>query len=305
MDTYKEIIKLVSSFNTEVAESITFGILSHIERAEYYFNKALEEKDDQYFTDIIYRCNHAYEGVLKEAYSIFSGKSSKHITPDKIEQYFLDNMIFKERVKNYFSSYRSDWRNPSTHDNKLFFTKEESFMAIVSVSSFIYLLLSQLLESKSYQLIKYSQVNIPTSLFSSDNVLKSIQIFGSYLHENNYTISTEVELLGYLRAYLESIYKDVEILSEYKINSYRIDLAIFVNKKIELIIELKISSIKNYYTALTQVMTYMDSLGCSNSIVYLFDSNNETDYEIETTERIGDAKKVFIIKPKKLTTAST
>lgn len=74
------------------------SVLTHIDRAEFLLREAVENKDDHFFTDVIYRTNHSYEGILKEAYEILTGKESKNKTPNDIEKFFLSNEILNERV---------------------------------------------------------------------------------------------------------------------------------------------------------------------------------------------------------------
>ena len=35
-----------------------------------------DENDENFFTDVIYRTNHAFEGILKEAYQILANKNA-------------------------------------------------------------------------------------------------------------------------------------------------------------------------------------------------------------------------------------
>ena len=127
-------------------------MISHIEVAERHWLRAKKEREDTLFTDVIYRTNHAFEGALKEAYFILNGKDAAKKTPNEIERFLLENKIFKERVMALFTNYRTEWRNTSTHDYKLFFTEQEAFLAIVSVSAFVHILLDQMAEKISFNM---------------------------------------------------------------------------------------------------------------------------------------------------------
>ena len=50
------------------------------------------------------------------------------------------------------TNYRQEWRNPSTHDYQLFFTEQEAFLAIVSVSAFVNILIDQMIEQVNFKL---------------------------------------------------------------------------------------------------------------------------------------------------------
>jgi hypothetical protein len=52
------------------------SVATHIEVAEKYHCRAKAENDEHLYTDVIYRTNHAFEGILKEAYGVFSGNKS-------------------------------------------------------------------------------------------------------------------------------------------------------------------------------------------------------------------------------------
>lgn len=130
------------------------SVLRHIEIAEDYFNRARIEREDDMFTDVIYRTNHAFEGILKEAYTILAGRNPINITPNEIEKYLQNNNIFRPRVMELFKNYRTEWRNPSTHDYQLTFTEQEAFLSIMSVTSFISILLDQMIEKRSFVLVK-------------------------------------------------------------------------------------------------------------------------------------------------------
>src|SRR5207253_11231210 len=107
--------------------------------------------DEHRYTDVIYRTNHAFEGILKEAYITLADKPADKLTPFEIEEYLLKSNALRGRVVDLLTNYRQNWRNPSTHDYQLFFSKQESFLAIVTVSAFASILLDQMLERIAYK----------------------------------------------------------------------------------------------------------------------------------------------------------
>jgi hypothetical protein len=72
--------------------------------------------DETAFTDAIYRTNQAFEGSLKEAYRVLTGKNPLKLRPFDIETFFQEQRILRSRVLAQFSNYRTEWRNPATHD---------------------------------------------------------------------------------------------------------------------------------------------------------------------------------------------
>ena len=178
MDILKTILENINSLERENSPhgEITQGIkavLSHIEIAESHFQRAKKENSGNLFTDVIYRTNHAFEGALKEIYIILTEKDTKNVTTYDIEEYLTKNAIFKERVMELFSNYRTNWRNPSTHDHKLFFTEQEAFLAIVSVSAFVSILTDQIIQKLSY---KFERQRIENRV---KNIRESISNFES------------------------------------------------------------------------------------------------------------------------------
>lgn len=126
------------------------SVLTHIEIAERHHERAKTDRDEHLFTDVIYRTNHAFEGILKEAYVLLAGQPADNKSPYEIEEYLLANNALRLRVIDQLKNYRQNWRNPSTHDYQLFFSEQESFLAIVSVSAFVSILLDQMLERLAY-----------------------------------------------------------------------------------------------------------------------------------------------------------
>lgn len=127
------------------------SVLTHVEVAERYHVRARTERDEHLYTDVIYRTNHAYEGILREAYELFAGKPADKLSTYEIEDYLLANAVLRARVADLLKNYRQHWRNPSTHDHQLFFSEQESFLAIVNVCAFVSILLDQMLERVAYE----------------------------------------------------------------------------------------------------------------------------------------------------------
>lgn len=127
------------------------AVIHHLEVARRHFHRARDEGDTDLFTDVVYRTNHAFEGILKEAYQILAGQDAATQTPHAIERYLERNDILHSRVLDQFTHYRQNWRNPSTHDYQLYFEEQEALLAIASVSGFCYVALHQMLQAVAAQ----------------------------------------------------------------------------------------------------------------------------------------------------------
>jgi hypothetical protein len=119
------------------------AVKRHIAAAIRHFDRE-DNGDLDSFTDAIYRTNQAFEGGLKEAYRVLTGKDPAKLTPYQIENYLEENRIIRPRALKQLTRYREDYRNPSVHDYKLDFDADEALLAIVSVCAFTKLLLNQI-----------------------------------------------------------------------------------------------------------------------------------------------------------------
>ncbi len=135
------------------------SVIRHIEAAYRHLSRGQELSDESAFTDAIYRSNQAFEGSIKEAYRVLAEKDPQRKTTFDIEKYLQENNLFKQRVLAQFSNYRTEWRNPATHDYNLDFDEDEAFLAITSVSAFAKLLTNQISEKLAFLSVKNSVEN--------------------------------------------------------------------------------------------------------------------------------------------------
>ncbi|MDO6493085.1 MULTISPECIES: hypothetical protein [unclassified Cellulophaga] len=284
MNIFDRIQKQIQEI-TETESSIFLDSVSlHLERAEYYYN--LGENDSYYYNDVIYRTNHAFEGALKEAYKILANKTNEEVTkqtPYKIEKYFEDNGVFKERVLELFKNYRSEWRNKSTHDYKLFFDNNEAFIAITSVSSFVFLLFNQIIEKIAFD---YEQDKINTSKktflkLKEDGMKVARGLFEmitmSLVDNINYEefkdkSPLETQIIGFLKANLSWYFKEGNVLEEPKIKgNLRPDFIIELSGD-KIVLEVKKFSKKlNKKPMWSQLLTYLRYADIKEGIVFALD----------------------------------
>ena len=107
MDTLKlieEQIKQIRDLSPDVSLE---RVLTHLERAELYYQIGKKVGDDNYFTDVVYRTNQAFEGSFKQSYRILADKTEKQANNKRtvdIENYFESESIFNERVLHFFKN---------------------------------------------------------------------------------------------------------------------------------------------------------------------------------------------------------
>lgn len=281
------------------------SVLAHIERAEYYLEKGIDEIDESYFTDVIYRTNQAFEGCLKEAYSVLSeNEATRDLTPYKIEQFLIDNKIFKERVLEQFKNYRQNWRNPSTHDHKLFFSHSEAFLAIISVSAFIHLLLNQILESLAYEKeskkIENNSSNIIESItdYNKSNLQTKIkELILAFTKTNSQinAIKTEVELMGMLNAFFISADSQLAVYREPTYSIGKISLRpdfVIEDTKNKIVLEIKRESRRAHPEIVeNQLLTFMKASNITYGIAYIVPTNSNMTIKIKESEiKVNDTK---------------
>ena len=159
-----------------------------------------------------------------------------------------------------FVNYRQNWRNPSTHDYQLFFGGQEAFLAIVTVSSFVNVLLDQIVEKLAYKTAKLKSIehtstykkkikgykNLPTM----NKVSQILLGYCSYFQENFDQLNElpEPELLGGLKGYISAFESHWNVLTNQTIEGTKSKVnpdIIIDTKKEKLMIQFKRSGVEN------------------------------------------------------------
>lgn len=316
MDILKEIELQVNSIKKVDSSTYLDSIFTHIDRAEFYYLQG--KTDTNYFNDVIYRSNQAYEGALKESYKVLADKTQEEVirkTPNDIEKFFETNNIFRERVLQLFKNYRQEWRNKSTHDYKLFFDENEAFIAMTSVTSFVHLLLKQIqekiafntqqkkLEEEKEIAERIKKIAVAKDKKPADKLVDMIIEFSKQnsqqIFENTQNIR-EIEIIGLFHAYIESAGKSITTQREPKFNvdsrDIRPDFLIEIDEE-PIILEFKRmkamgSHIQN---TINQVLIYMQATNIFSGIIY-YPNFNEPNPEpkVTTTEVMLNDKKYEI-----------
>ncbi|CAN7547970.1 hypothetical protein LJR066_003770 [Acidovorax sp. LjRoot66] len=287
------------------------AVLMHIETAFRHLSRGQYYSDDTAFTDVIYRTNQAFEGSVKEAYRVLAGKDPSKKSPFEIETYLENNNVFRKRVLGQLTLYRTEWRNPSTHDYKLDFDEDEAFLAIVSVTAFSCLLLDQILERLSFVKAQDAAEEQKVALLkqlensrSSDlqtRVARLLEQFCSAslpYHRPNST-PTENQVVGALQGFFSSVAPELTLLADSPLNDgnkLRVDLVISSESQ-KVIVEVKTSRFKGASDQLIQQMShYLNFSSTKHGIVVVVPDKpqamNITNHDIGW---VGE--KIIIIRP--------
>jgi hypothetical protein len=181
----------------------------HIEAAIRHFERGQKNQDDA-FTDVIYRCNQAFEGSLREAYRVLESKRPEKIPLAQIESSLTTSGVLRTKVLDQFANYRKEWRNSATHDYMLNFNESEALLAIVSVTVFSIVLCDQIQSRLAFLAAQSTAPIIPLSAGTLlDQVAEVVRRF-SEDHFPQFTVRAgripyeqlEGGLAGYLSAEL-------------------------------------------------------------------------------------------------------
>lgn len=254
------------------------AVLTHIQTASRHYDRAREHGDETAFTDAIYRSNQAFEGSIKEAYRVLASMDPSKKTPHEIEKYLESKNIFRGRVLNQFTTYRTEWRNPSTHDYRLDFDSNEAFLAIVSVTAFACLLADQIAQHLAFLEAKSRTEGIKPQVVEGhvDLLERSASLIADFVNKLpssslDLTFAGEFRFFGELSGYFSVVAPDVKVESDVRLSEesrVRADL-ILSSKSERVIVELKLGPRATEELAIMQVERYMSYSGIDKSIVLL------------------------------------
>lgn len=294
------------------------ALITHIERAEILYIQGQKLFDEDYFTDVIYRTNQAFEGSLRFAYSILAEKSEEEtnrLRTIDIESYLEKRELLKERVLHHLRNYRREWRNKSTHDYRLFFDESEALFAILNVSAFSYVLLKQIIQKLAFikeeeSLNKLDESISEISKIISDSSLpideKFIKLIEDFSIGNTFLSSEaafqEIELSGMFEAYSsvlpELLDIDIDVPFVSKGNKYYFDFVATMGSE-KLLIEFKRPNITFRESYIDQVEKYLEAAKLEKGILWIPSMIEEGErIKVETFRRVGPQgeKTIHVIK---------
>ena len=291
------------------------AVLRHIETSENHFSRGQTTGDDAAFTDAIYRTNQAFEGSVKEAYRVLTGKDPARQTPHNIEKYLEENNIFRDRVLKQLTTYRTEWRNPSTHNYQLDFDEDEAFLAIANVSAFACLLLDQIAEELSFQQAKASaQAVNTTNQAASWTNLSIVEASAALIQKFSATALpqplsntplSEAHFIGALHGFFSTAAPEMQVEIDKKLSlkdHSRADLYV-MDRGHGALIEIKRasrmnSSRLNVKSAIDQVEHYMQISGTKDAILFFVPEEN-CELERQDIEIPSVDGRIVVLRPAK------
>lgn len=294
--------RIESLDDTEVGIGLR-AILQHVQVAANHLKRGAETHDHTAFTDAIYRTNQAFEGALKEAYRAIAAKDPEKVRPFDIESYLTDNAILRKRVIDQVTRYRTEWRNPSTHDYKLDFDEDEALLAIVSVCAMAIVLTDQIAEKSHFDRAKAAAK--PLSAVANRSLLELVvdsllrfELAGTPPDQP----VRETQLIGALAGHLEASIPGSNASTDPSTpepHSLRADLAI-VREDQQVVIEVKLGRLRRNTRGivLASMAHYIAASGVRDAVLYVFPGDHDSQLEREDYQLPGVAAKVVILAPK-------
>lgn len=261
------------------------AVLRHIEVAGRHLERGQADADDTAFTDAIYRTNQAFEGSLKEAYRVLTDKDPDGKSPYNIENYLQQQNVLRPRVLAQLTNYRTEWRNPSTHDYRLDFDEDEALLAIVTVSAFAIVLIDQITERISFDQAKTVATEQPTPPPVAQSLLEKVStLVEQFTVQFNQTHADksdirEVEITGALAGFLAVAAPELNTQVEASLSKEKTALADFLITfgDERLIVEVKRGrrfNKKLLQDSVYQVARYMEISGINQAILFNYSSPN-------------------------------
>lgn len=260
------------------------AVLQHVQVASNHLQRGKSTADDTAFTDAIYRTNQAFEGSLKEAYRVLAGKDPAKVRPFDVEGFFQDKGDLRPRVLSQFSRYRTEWRNPSTHDYQLDFDEDEALLAIVSVCAFAIVLVDQMSAKLSFETARAAtepiQAGTDPSRSLADQVADALQHFEFPMASRiPGEPPRESEVIGAIWGYLTGALPGIQIAAGARVapeSSARADLMIALGDK-RLVVEVKRAHLRGNRLSegIAQVARYMELSATKEAILFIFDEKSK------------------------------
>lgn len=226
MDLLAEVTNRVADLGAHPARTGFDAALRHIRVADRYFVRAKADRDDDLYNDVVYRSNQAFEGALKEAYAVLTKQDPAKLSPHRIEQYLIKNKLLSDRVLDQLTAYRTRWRNPSTHDHRLFLGQDDALLAVVNVAAFAVILLEQVnrqisAEREGAAIQKHAaKLKAKASKVAGtalpEQILELAQIFWAELGRENGSAEAPrgAELAGRLAGFIRVLNPELTVLDE-------------------------------------------------------------------------------------------
>lgn len=312
MDMIKLINDKIAFFENKANFQKLKSIVQHIKISIKHLENG-KKGEDYLFNDAIYRTNQAFEGVLREANSLFNTNNpkGKKFSLYQIEEFLNNEKVLRKRVLSQFQTYRQNWRNESTHNYMAYFSEQEAFLAIVNLYAFFNIILDQMIEAVSYKDVQevlearnqVSQVSGPDIQTDIADLLANLPAYipENLINGNASSLIREATIAGVIRGLLEKERPDVKLKVEpnfsFDNRIYRPDLLIGSGDE-QTLLEVKMLTFPDYSHILRgvdQVSKYLVVSGLSKGILLIASSIANVSFKKKKIVRGEGSNKQTII----------
>jgi hypothetical protein len=275
------------------------AVSQHIEAAERHLARGRDQVDESAFTDVIYRTNQAFEGAMKEAYRVLSGKSPARTAVAEIEKFLTTGSVLRPLVVAQLRTYRKDWRNESAHDYRLAFDEDEALLAIASVCVFAIVLVDQVTEKLHFTNAKLNTRPAPPAhdrQALADRVADALQHFEFNIDTKRSVVLRFAEALGALGGFLSASFPELKVDIGPQLTEGGREYAdiIITDRQHKLLIEFKLGHIdlRRLNDAVLQVQRYMSLTDVTEAIVFGYGTVREP---VRRTVAEPDGRQIVIV----------
>jgi hypothetical protein len=286
------------------------AVIQHVEVAVGHFMRGRTAGDPTAFTDAIYRTNQAFEGSLKEAYRVLAGQDPSKQRPYDLEIYFQQNARLRPRVLAQLTNYRTEWRNPATHDYRLDFDEDEALLAIVSVCAFAIVLTDQIAEKLSFEAVRTATAANPPVKATGPLVSRTAELLRQFASTYKMTADkseprwfAETELIGAIAGFLSAAMPGANVVTEAPLNpEVRLLADLFVGDSgQQVLVEVRQARLpaRDIERAMQTITRYLDLSGIKEAIVYFHPGEPASEMILEDRRLPRLGARVLLLMPKK------
>lgn len=290
------------------------AVETHITSAVRHHTRGKLESDYSLFTDVIHRCNRAFEGSLREDYKVLADKDPRNLNTSQIENYLTTTTTIRPRIIDGVTNYRKFWRNPSSHDHILDFDEDEALLAIVSVTAFAIVLCDQIERTVSRkaasELAATLEAHSRNELSLLDAVADAIISFPTLdekeIYKNRWTPQDYTRLVGSLSGFIAFLLDGSTVSQDYLMSdgSFPADIHVRGSDGKVVIVEVKVSRTRDLTPNALEQADYLLSLNDVNGVVIFMYDPNQKEYRVSSApNRHSDLTRLVVPLTKEITWA--
>lgn len=221
VDLLKELEARVAELRWYPRHESVAAACHHISVAERYLSQARHDANLDMFNDVVYRCNHAFEGMIEETYIAAALPAVSNATLHGLEKSLFEGAVLPKRVISLIEGYRREWRNSSIHEHQAVFSEQEALLALVNVVALALVLCDQIIATTAAARERNERQDAKATLAAAladtqrqplvARVITLLQNFVEDLARQRSWPSTAAELIRRVEGFLTSVDSQLEV----------------------------------------------------------------------------------------------